>query len=381
MRPIAVGGAGWLCDAWLVSTDGGSASGRQAAGPVVIGAEMAAARAAETRHHAAPHGPSPLVGVAYQGELSLLRFTAAAADEFIDGFVDLFAASGREDRAHQRSTLTMDDFYTLLTYARRAVVRALRSHDDRVARRGLVALAVVDYDRVDWRDLAWQAGLLSYAIGTISGDVSGPFRAAAALGEGETAALLTRMARETVASLSQWRFREIRTAAGIGLIEDEGKPYQPASDLLAVAAAVAGAMRGDRWRLSDPVTGAGLPAVWLGAGDPEHVEPAIGSITGCVTLRGAMATQEPPSGRSQHMLIFLAETGDPSAARVIAQAAGPRSGSWFAAVSAAVGTLCAVMITRSVVQGIPPVETQASLERFGRVLADALVIGAGQDKT
>jgi hypothetical protein len=49
-------------------------------------------------------------------------------------------------------------------------------------------------------------------------------------------------------------------------------------------------------------------------------------------------------------------------------------------VSAAAGTLCAVMIARSAVQGIPSVETQASLERFRQVLADALAIGAGQDK-
>lgn len=340
---------------------------------------MAAARAAETRHQAVPHGPSRLAGVAYRGELSLLRFTAVPADEFIDGFVDRFAASTREDRARQRSALTMDDFYTLLTYARRAVVRALRSRDDRVARRGLVALAVVDYGRIDWRDLAWQAGLLSYAIGTISGDVSGPFQTAAALGEGETAALLTGMASEPAASLSQWGFREIRTAAGIGLIEDEGKPYQPTSDLLAVAAAVAGAIRGDRWQLSDPVTGAELPAVWLGAGDLEHVEPAMRSVTGCMTLRGSMVTQESPAAGSQRMLIFLAETGNAHAARIIARAAGPGGRSWFAAVSAAVGTLCAVMIARSVVQGVPSVETQATLERFRRVLADALAIVAVQE--
>jgi len=165
---------------------------------------MAAAQAAETRHQAVARGPSPLAGVAYQRNLSLLRFTAAPADEIIDGFVDRFAASGQEDRARQRSALTTDDFYTLLTYARRAVVRALRSRDDGVARRGLVALAAVDSSRVDWRDLAWQAGLLSYAIGTISGNVSGLFRSAGSLGEGETATLLTRMAREPAASLSQW---------------------------------------------------------------------------------------------------------------------------------------------------------------------------------
>jgi hypothetical protein len=90
---------------------------------------MAAARVAETRHQAVPRGPSPLAGVAYRRDLSLLRFTPVPADEFIDAFVDRFQASSREDRARQRSALTMDDFYTLLAYARRTVVRALRSRE------------------------------------------------------------------------------------------------------------------------------------------------------------------------------------------------------------------------------------------------------------
>jgi hypothetical protein len=97
-------------------------------------------------------------------------------------------------------------------------------------------------------------------------------------------------------------------------------------------------------------------------------------------LRGTLVTQESPAAGSQHMLIFLAETDNSDAARIIAQAARPASGSWLAAVSAAAGTLCAVMIARSAVQGITSVETQASLERFRQVLADALAIGVGQDK-
>jgi hypothetical protein len=68
---------------------------------------------------------------------------------------------------------------------------------------GSLMQAVVDYYRVDWRDLAWQAGLLSYAIGTICGDVSGPFQTAASLGEGETAVLLASMAGAPAACLSR----------------------------------------------------------------------------------------------------------------------------------------------------------------------------------
>jgi hypothetical protein len=74
------------------------------------------------------------------------------------------------------------------------------------------------------------------------------------------------------------------------------------------------------------------------------------------------------------MLVFLAETEVSGAAGVIAAAAGPGTGSSFAALGVAAGTRCAVLIARSVVQGTPSVETLSSLERFRRVLADALTI-------
>jgi len=72
--------------------------------------------------------------------------------------------------------------------------------------------------------------------------------------------------------------------------------------------------------------------------------------------------------------VFLAETEDSRAACLIAAAAGPGTGSSFAALGVAAGTRCAVLIARSVVQGSRSVETPSSLERFRRVLANALTI-------
>jgi hypothetical protein len=133
-------------------------------------------------------------------------------------------------------------------------------------------------------------------------------------------------------------------------------------------------MAGDFWQLSEPVIGSDLPAVWLGAGTPEDLEPAVRSITGCVGLRGGPRDREAAHARAQHMLVFLAETKDSRAAGVIAAAAGPGPGSRFAALGVAARTRCAVVIARSIFQGTPSLETPASLERFRRVLGDALAI-------
>ena len=72
------------------------------------------------------------------------------------------------------------------------------------------------------------------------------------------------------------------------------------------------------------------------------------------------------------MLIFVAETATPEAAQLLVAAAGPGSGSSFAALGVAVGRLCAVLVSRSFVHGTPSFETQASLQRFRSALLAGL---------
>jgi hypothetical protein len=365
--------SGW--QACLVADDDSEQTDHEHGEPLILGAQMAAALAAEARHQAELRDRSPLAGIGYdpvRGELSLLHFTAAPQDNVIDDFVDSFAAAGPDERAQLRSRLTMDDFYTVLAYARRAAVRALRSGDDQVARRAVVALSVVDLDRIDWRDLARPVGILQYATGRIGADPADAFEQATALAAGGTATFLGSVARRQVASLSGWGYREIQTREGVGLIEDDGTPYQPQSDLVGLARSVVAALDDGSWRLGEPAVGSDLPAVWLRGGLPEDLEPAIQSIAACVKLHGRLTDQALPGAPAQYMLVFLAETSDPHAARLIADAAGPGSGSSFAALGIAAGSLCAVVIARSVVQGTPSVETRASLERFRQPLAAAL---------
>jgi hypothetical protein len=355
--------------------DDGDPAVHQDQEPLVLGAQMAAALAAEARHQAEAHDRSPLADVSYDaaaGELSLFHFAPVPQDHVIDELVDSFAASGAGERGRLRSSLTMDDFYTVLAYARRAAVRAMRSGDGVIARRAVIALALIDVDRIDWRDLAWQAGILSYATGRVGADTAEAFEEATALAGDQAAAFLGGVSRRPVESLGDWGYREIQTPDGVGLISDDGRPYRPRADLVGLAQTVAAAMDDGTWRLGEPVTGSDLPAVWLRGAGPADLEPAVRSITGCVRLQGSIEGETSPFARGQLMLVFLAETGDPRAAGIIAGAAGPGAGSSFAALGIAVASLCAVVVARSVVQGTPSVETQASLQRFSQGLVSAL---------
>src|SRR5262249_6218694 len=100
--------------------------------PVLLGAELANAKAVEARHREATPAPSPLVGVRYDlapGEGDLFRFVESSRDEVILRFIHYCRGLDPGERAQVRSSLRMDDFYTLLTFARRGALRALRAND------------------------------------------------------------------------------------------------------------------------------------------------------------------------------------------------------------------------------------------------------------
>jgi hypothetical protein len=97
-------------------------------GVVVLGTELAAARAAQERH--VPPGPSPLGGVAYERAAHLLwRWVDSAADATVAAFVHRFVAAAPDEQAVLRARLTMDDFYALMCFARRRAFAAIRTGD------------------------------------------------------------------------------------------------------------------------------------------------------------------------------------------------------------------------------------------------------------
>lgn len=363
--------------------DGGGDDAPEGQAPLILGAELAAARAAQARHEATqpePKDPSPLAAITYDlppAELSLLHFRLAGPDERLDQFAERLAGGTPDQRARLRSILTIDDFYTLLHYARRTVVRALRTKDVQVASRGLAALAAIDTERVDPRDLIWQAGLLAYAVHrTGPGTGTEAFEAAAALADGQTSQTLREVGARPPGRLRQWGFREVQTADGIGLIEDGGARYQARADLVIIAERIAARIAADgQWQLGEPVVGSQLPPVWLRAARYPEPEPELDQarkeITGCVLVRGGVESAG-SAMEAQHLMMFLAQTKSVEAAEIIARAAGPGTETWFAGFGVAAGRLFAVLLARSVIGEVPPVETQQSLDRFRPALAAAL---------
>lgn len=98
---------------------------------------------------------SPLADVRYSSRAyDLVRFEPDPADILIARVLDQVRSLRAEALSEMRSSLTADENYLLLTFARRQAARALRDHDLTSATDAIAALTLVDRDKVDFRDLS-----------------------------------------------------------------------------------------------------------------------------------------------------------------------------------------------------------------------------------
>ena len=151
----------------------------------IIGQHVASAQEAEQRRlQQADYGPSPMPQACYElrpGELGLVNPSRLPLDSELAELSHRFARSEPDARARMRRSISMDEFYTLLAFSRRAAVFAIR--DGRVEHvvDGLTAIAMIDSERVDFRDILGALSLLHHAVIRVGHDPHGLFRDATAL--------------------------------------------------------------------------------------------------------------------------------------------------------------------------------------------------------
>lgn len=368
-----------------MGTPGGADSTRSRDGAardaVVLGGELASALAAEERRRAGRPPASPLAGVRYDGPaVDLWRWVDARPDTVVAAFADGYGDLDATDRARVRTSLSMDDCYTLVTFVRRCALAAIRTGDPTRVATAFDTLSAVTLERVDWRD-AWVAIVLAtYAGRRLGLDVAAVAAPAAARAEPDVAEMLTEVTGRPVDLVEICGYREVDTPTGPVFFGDEGEPFTPTIDLLAVALAVAGAIDRDSYRVTDVTAGAELPDVWLGGDDrPDpagrHAAAATRRLTGCVDVH---AEPRPDGGNAgaggnaHFLLAFVAEAADVPDAGAIAAAAEADPLPGATQLGVARGRLCAVLIARAAVQDGKSIEDSTTIERFRAGITAAL---------
>ena len=261
----------------------------------VIGQQMADAVAREQAHRTAWAGSaSPLSGIRYEssnGEGDLLRLRDAPADARVAAFLDNLAGMTTDQVAEVRGALTTDDFYTLITFARRSIVRALRDGSPKLISQATTAVVVIDPERVDPRDVSWVIALTAWSVQRLAIPRVDALRDALHVGTPSAIEALNRFLDASI-DLADWGLIEVATASGPGLAERESAAYAPTSNLLRAAFVIADEIATDRYGPASLTVASNLPKVWFRNADEERLFDALCGVRATISVR---TRHSPPS--------------------------------------------------------------------------------------
>jgi hypothetical protein len=341
--------------------------------PFVLGAQMAAAAAMERARLASGlPGPSPLSGKAYdpeRHEFDLSDVVHAPLDIEVEHLVRAWRESGADGRAVLRRSLSLEDNYTLIQFAKRVAVRALNQSSSEPCEHGLLALAMIDESRIDPRDASWAAGLLNHAAGRNRSAIL--FERAIALatpGMGE----LLRQGRDS--TLEDWGYCELKTSTGIGLVQCGSSRYNPSVDLAAVAGRVGARVLSSRYVFEIEVT-TELPAIWFDKGGRKHAEEVLEQSLGVALIRGTLRRGFGNTAGQMFLTWIVELPSRDDCAQLVADVGNGSAHEGRYVVGVSAGRLFALCVAGSFQQGVEPYESRAALtelaERTRAELSDS----------
>jgi hypothetical protein len=283
-----------------------------------------------------------------------------------------FAGSDAVTRATMRTSISMEDFYTLFEFAHRSAVFAMRDNQSSHIIDGLTAIAIIELKRVDFRDALVRLALLYNAAIKIGDNPNTLVRRAIALAEPDTCALMEGFINRSPndKDLSKWGYVVVETENGPGLVASRFKAYAPTCPTDRIAFELAQLIEADKYRAGVELQ-TDLPSFWLSGVDDGNLAQALQLVVAGAHVRGHLrpdtSPQVPGDPVRQMLLLFLVELADQSTAEsldALARAKCARENS-FSMLAIRNGRLFCLVISSSAVYGENPFETASSLARFG----------------
>ena len=300
----------------------------------------------------------------WRGETSLIDPRPTPADEEVQRVARAFAAAPSSRRAELRDEMTMNDFYSLLTFARRASVFAMRSRDPQWIADALHGIAIIDAHRIDERDIPLTLSVVHHAAERIGIETKKRFEAAALLAEKKPAELIRSFVRgdEKYKDLRRsWGHDEIVTSAGVGIISREFSPYNPTGDLATMAVAIAHVIRDEQYEPGTVAIASKLPSAWFRTDDETGLLALLRHVRAGLTVQGHLRPEQRPLQELQTLLLFVIETENASFAEELMRIAASHPPREEARLALREKALFCMVIAQA---AMDPFESNETLERF-----------------
>lgn len=309
----------------------------------------------------------------YEGEpggLDLLRLAPVSLDDEIRAFLKAFAASSQAERRSSSGKIAAAGLHTLIQFAKRNALFAVRERDEARCFESLTALAAIDVDRIDGRDVVGAqvvVDAMAERVGLDRARLDDHFRSLAS--EMASAELTEfRQALPNGASISEWGFEIVDVSDGAALAASDVCAYAPSVDLLALAMRADDAIERSRYPVRKITVATALPKVWLGSRDARVTE-SLDRSKG--TARLALAANHQRFGGQLCHLYFI-EMGSTEDATWLAEAAAMERPGEKATIAFSAGPILLVAITASTRAGKPSELSAAELTAILRPVVELL---------
>lgn len=257
----------------------------------------------------------------------------------------------------------MDEFYTLIQFAKRSAVLALNEESPEACEDGLTALAMIDESRIDSRDAAWAAGLLSHAAEKTEANVEQLFDKAMEIA---TPGMGNILSHSSGASLSDWGYAEISTAQGPGLVRSGSRPYKPTTELGRIALSVADWLNRQRYVASVEIA-VDVPEIWFRQASRQAARSYLDQARAVVCVHGRLRESHADDPNDQMFVLWLAELPTDREAEQLVGCSGCQLAGRFA-LGFSVRRLFGLLVAGSVAAGVAPFESAESLHSLVRAL-------------
>jgi hypothetical protein len=285
----------------------------------------------------------------------LVRFIEDPLDDAIGRVAREAFEMGSRQREALRRSIGEREAYTLLLFAKRRSVSALRMANT-YALQAIQGLTLITRDTIDFRDLSVDFPL--YAARELGADMRTLVPNAVTMSEpGVAGSFSARATMIPTMTLQSCALMEVESSYGMGYMSTRDGDYKPSADVAGCAVRLADEIDAEGTYAVNELHTSSLPSVWFG-----DVRRRDQPATGCVGFSAILRAES--TGRGHGLLVFLAELPPTALCSELAARAAATSTPDRPQVAAAHGRWMALVIGGSHVQGQAPVETAASLARF-----------------
>lgn len=347
----------------------------------VIGQEMAKAEKEEAkRNKEGKLSISPMPRLTYNNwpyERHLFYPVENSLDIELGHLCKTFEFYDSTRQAKVRHSISIDEIYTLLLYSKRVVVFGIRNKDQTLIRKGLNAVSMIECARCDFRDILITLSLLYFGATRTGGNPEKMFVKTAMFSESGVSDLITGFLKrsEREKDLRQsWGYYEVETNNGIGFINWGYKSYNPTIDLVKIAILISELIFSDKYSYGEVTAGTDIPLTWLSSKDDIDIQKVKESAKGFVSISSDLKKSDNPENNSQTILVFVAQLKSAADATILQIKSLNRISNSYCKTCIVKDDIFCLLITRSCVFGIEPIETIESINRFIKPIEEIIDI-------